>query len=180
MSAAAGREGLSEVAGSWVWRGARAERAVSGVPAVPRLAWWDVGDGRARLWAWWCAGECRVRGLVRWVAGECCVQWRACGRFVGGRGVGGARYPRAVGRFNERRRPRRPARRSQAANCRRILGGDGAVRREGSWVPAGAGDGVVGAVGRQLGVGGAVRFAVGCANVAPAVLSQLWAAAAPR
>jgi len=32
MSAAAGREGLSEVAGSWVLRGARAERALSGVP----------------------------------------------------------------------------------------------------------------------------------------------------
>ena len=70
VSAAAGREGLSEVAGSWVWRGARAERAASGVPSVRRLAWWGAGDSRARWWAWWGAGECRVRGLVRWGAGK--------------------------------------------------------------------------------------------------------------
>jgi len=102
VSAAGGREGLSEVAGSWVWHGARAERAVAGVPSVRQLAWWGAGDCRARWWAQWGAGECRVRGLVRWVAGECWVQWRACGRFVGGRGVGRARSPRAVGRFVER------------------------------------------------------------------------------
>jgi len=48
VSAAAGREGLSEVAGSWVWRGTRAERAVSDVPSVWRLAWWGAGDSRAR------------------------------------------------------------------------------------------------------------------------------------
>jgi len=47
-------------------------------------------------------------------------------------------------------------------------------------VPAGAKDGVVDAVGRVPGGGGAVRFAVRGANGAPAVLSQLWAAAAPR
>jgi len=85
-----------------VWRGARAERAVSGVPSVRRLPWWGAGDSRARWWAWCVAGDCRVRGLVRWVAGECWVQWRASGRFVGGRGVGGAGSPRAVGRFGER------------------------------------------------------------------------------
>jgi len=46
-------------------------------------------------------------------------------------------------------------------------------------VPVGAGNTVVRAVGRLPG-GGAVRFAVPGANDAPAVTSQLWAAAAPR
>ena len=78
------------------------------------------------------------------------------------------------------RRPQRPARRSQAADGRRTFGGGGVVRREGSRVPAGAGDGVVGAVGRLPGGGGAVRLAVRGANGAPAVPSQLWAAAVPR
>jgi len=90
------------VAGNWVRRGARAERAVSGVPSVRRLASWGAGDSRTRWRAWWGEGECRVRGLVRWVAGECLVQWRACGRFVSGRGVERARSPGAAGRFGER------------------------------------------------------------------------------
>jgi len=38
VSAAAAGQGLSEVVGTWVWCGARAERAVAGARSVWRLA----------------------------------------------------------------------------------------------------------------------------------------------
>ena len=111
----------------------------------------------------WCGG---LRASVG------CNGGRAVGSSVGvawgGRVLHGRRGGSASGR-----RPQRRARRSQAADGRRNFGGGGVVRREGSWVPAGAGDGVVGAVGRLPGWTGAVRLAVRGANGAPAVPSQL-------
>ena len=90
MSAAAGGQGLLEVVGTWVWRGARAERAVAGVRSVRRLAWWDAGEGWVRRLAWWGAGDCRVRWYACGRRGGWCGGVRASVGCSGGRAVGAA------------------------------------------------------------------------------------------
>jgi len=96
-----------------------------------------------------------VRGLLWRCAGEWWVQWGACRRFVGRRGVRRPRSPRAAGRFGEPQadataRPALPGRcRPAPLWLRRAM-----CCRSGLRVPAGAVHGVMGAVVRLSGGGG--------------------------
>jgi len=124
-----------------------------------------------------CGGVSAAVVGVWWGAGEWWVQWRACRRFVGRRGVGRPRSPRAAGRTGGRNGQTAapgplPAGAALAAARDVLRESSSGAGRCGAWRDGGGGP--------PVGWRGSVRPAVRGGNGAPVVRSQLWTAAGPR